>query len=119
MKKPTSTAAFTDVQREDWERARLKEISLKWAKIARAHVREDFPSVETDPSSGYAFDGTLPAHAITICFDVEPCDVEQAFATNGTSLRRATLTALLAAMVVDKPAAINLSQRKPMSIRAT
>ena len=44
-------------------------------------------------------------HPITICLDVEPCDVELAFSTNGTSLRRATLTALLAAMAVDKPAA--------------
>ena len=110
MKKPTSAAALTGVQREDWERARLKEISLKWAKITRAHAREareDCPSAEIHPSSGYEFDGTLPAHAITICLDVEPGDVELAFATNGTSLRRATLTALLAAMVVDKPAAIN------------
>ena len=57
MKKPTSIAALTYVQRKDWERARLKEISLKWAKIARAHAKEDFPSAEINPSSGYEFDG--------------------------------------------------------------
>ena len=44
MKKPTSIAALTYVQRKDWERARLKEISLKWAKTARAHAKEDFPA---------------------------------------------------------------------------
>ena len=55
MKKPTSIAALTYVQRKDWERARLKEISLKWAKIARAHAKEDFPSAEINPSSGYEF----------------------------------------------------------------
>ena len=44
MKKPTVIAASTDVQKEDWERARLKQISLKWAKITRAHAKRISPA---------------------------------------------------------------------------
>jgi hypothetical protein len=105
MKNPKSTAALTAVQREDHERVRLKEISLTWAKIAREKAKEDFFTRNGVGAMTHELDGIPPAHAITICLDVEPCDVELAFATNGTSLRRATLTALLAAMVVDEAAA--------------
>jgi hypothetical protein len=108
VRKPKFTAALTAVQREDLERARLKEISLKWTKIAREKAKEDFFTRDVvDPSSRYELDGTPPAHAISICLDLDPSDVELALATNGTSLRRATLTALLAAMVVDDAAAVN------------
>ena len=37
---PRSTA-LTAEHREAWDRARLKEISLKWAKIAREKAKED------------------------------------------------------------------------------
>jgi hypothetical protein len=112
MRKLKSTVALTAVQREDRERARLKQISLKWAKIAREKAKEDFfcrdgVIAKMDPSSRYDFHGVPPAHAITVCLDIDPSDVELALATNGTSLRRATLTALLAAMVVDDVATLN------------
>jgi hypothetical protein len=77
MRKPKSTAALTAVQRE--ERTRLKEISLKWTKIAREKAKEDFFTRDVvDPSSRYELDGTPPAHAISICLDLDPGDVELA-----------------------------------------
>lgn len=112
MRKAKSTAALTAAQKEDCERARLKRISLRWSKIAREKAKEDFFTrkgviAKIDPSSRYDFHGIPPAHAITVCLDVDPSDVELALATNGTSLRRATLTALLAAMVVDDVATLD------------
>jgi hypothetical protein len=111
MRKSKSTATLTPAQREACERARLKRISLKWAKIARERAKEDFFTrngvIPIDPSSRYDFHGIPPAHTITVCLDVDPSDVELALATNGASLRRATLTALLAAMVVDDVATLD------------
>ena len=107
MKNSKSAAVLTALQREDCERARLKKISLKWAKIAREKAKEGFLTRNGASAMTDELIGTPPAHAVTVCLDVEPCDVELALATNGTSLRRATLTALLAAMVVDEAAALN------------
>ena len=112
MRKSESTVTLTAAQKEDCERDRLKQISLKWAKIAREKAKEDFFSrngviAKMDPGSRYDLYGIPPAHAITVCLDIDPSEVELALATNGTSLRRATLTALLAAMVVDDVATLN------------
>jgi hypothetical protein len=59
----------------------------------------------TDGLSRYGFEAIPPERAITISFNVNPSEVELALATNGSSLRCATLIALLAAMVVDDDAA--------------
>ena len=48
MTKPETTVVMTDVQREAYERARLEEISLKWAKIARERAKQDLlPGMES------------------------------------------------------------------------
>jgi hypothetical protein len=112
MKQSKSTSVLSTLQREDRERTRLKKISLRWSKISRERAKEDFStrnmvSAMTDPLSRYELDGIAPTRAITICLDVNPSEVELALATNGTSLRCATLTALLAAMIVDDIAALN------------
>lgn len=41
MLKPKYTDTLTDAPREANERARLKEISLKWAKIANERAKEE------------------------------------------------------------------------------
>ena len=103
MRKPKSTVSLTPTQREAGEQARLKRISLKWAKIAREKAKEDVFT-----PNGYH--GFPPAHPITVCIDIDPSDVELALATNGTSLRRATLTALLAAMVLEDVPTLHASR---------
>ena len=40
MAKPESTVMLTHTQREAYERARLKQISLKWNKIASERAKE-------------------------------------------------------------------------------
>jgi hypothetical protein len=112
MTQPKYTSVLTALQREDHERARLRKISLKWGKISKERAKEDCSAQNlvgamTDPLSRYELDGIAPTRAITICLDVNPSEVELALATNGTSLRCATLTALLAAMVVADIAALN------------
>lgn len=102
MSKSISTASLTPTQREAGEQARLKRISLKWAKIAKDKAKED-----DFTRNGYY--GFPPAHPITVCIDLDPSDVELALATNGTSLRRATLTALLAAMVMEEVPTLDAS----------
>lgn len=43
-----TTVMLTDAQREAYERARLKQISLKWAKVASERAKEDvFPGMES------------------------------------------------------------------------
>jgi hypothetical protein len=112
MTQPKYTSVLTALQREDHERARLRKIALKWAKISKERAKEDCSTQTmvgdmTDPLGRYELDGIAPTRAITICLDVNPTEVELALATNGTSLRCATLTALLAAMVVADIAALN------------
>ena len=55
----------------------------------------------TEALDRYEFEAVRPERAITISFDVDPIEVELALATNAASLRYATLTAPLVAMVVD------------------
>jgi DUF1365 family protein len=55
----------------------------------------------TEALCRYEFEAIPPTRSVTISFDVTPSEVELALATNAASLRHATLTALLAAMVVD------------------
>jgi hypothetical protein len=61
--------ALTAEHREAWESARLKEISLKWAKIARAKAREDsyIPKgviAKIDPIIRDNLAGIPPVHAL-------------------------------------------------------
>jgi hypothetical protein len=116
MKKQKFTGALTAGQKEDLDQARLKKISLKWAKITRDKAGEELfarrdVSDMTDPSGGYELCGYelygSPARATTICLDLDASDVELALATNGNSLRRATVTALLAALIVDNAPALD------------
>ena len=112
MKKQKFTGALTAMQKEDLDQARLKKISLKWAKITRDKAGEKLFTRHdmTDPSGGYELCGyelSGPAPATTICLDLDPCDVELALATNGASLRRATVTALLAALIADNAPALD------------
>jgi hypothetical protein len=94
---------------KDHQRDRLKHISLKWSKIANEKTKEEsstrnMASAMPGGLIRYEFEAMPPEHFITISMDVNASEVELALATNGTSLRCATLTALLAAMVVDDAA---------------
>jgi hypothetical protein len=91
---------------KDHQRDRLKHISLKWSKIAREKTKEESSTrnMASAMPGGLEFEAMPPEHFITISMDVNASEVELALATNGTSLRCATLTALLAAMVVDDAA---------------
>lgn len=46
----------------------------------------------------YQTESIAPERTITISFDISSCDVELALATNGATLRQASLLALLAAL---------------------
>jgi len=46
----------------------------------------------------YDFESVAPERTITISFDINSCEIELALATNGASLRQASLLALLAAL---------------------
>lgn len=55
-------------------------------------MTEDFTWTE------YDFKSVAPERTITISFDINSCGIELALATNGASLRQASLLALLAAL---------------------
>jgi hypothetical protein len=46
----------------------------------------------------YDFESVAPERSITLSFDINSCEIELALATNGASLRQASLLALLAAL---------------------
>jgi len=46
----------------------------------------------------YDFESVAPERTVTISYDINSCEIELALATNGASLRQASLLALLAAL---------------------